>query len=314
MKRRKPTKQDIIDELQRIQSRDGSVSMRIFKGETGWGQHWFLKYWPESGYIGACKEARAKRGAIVGVERDVFVSDEEIALRFAAAVASINRIPGIKQLAALTKTGEDTIRRDDSYEDAKRRLIRVYFTLPESKRQFPGVEAIFLDELRLEQSEGREDTKPRPPAVRQHRHEIHVPEKFISDVRSMRDQGEEEQRQLVVLFFVDILEFRRLRVRSEIQKNDVCVHNRGNKPWLVVEVKASLKSDKEKRAARRQGFDYAHRKGLRYVVISDGDFFEVYDRCAGERLSYDEMRQGSFQLTSLRSRDGDLLSLLATER
>ncbi|MBI3465245.1 MAG: hypothetical protein HY000_19640 [Planctomycetes bacterium] len=83
---------------------------------------------------------------------------------------------------------------------------------------------------------------------------------------------------------------------------------------LIVEVKPLLEAERDRRAARRQAFDYAHRSGVRFVVIWDGDFYEVFDRCCGERLRYDEMRQGNFSLTSLRSRDADLLSVLASER
>lgn len=315
MQQRKPTKQDIIDELQRIQSRDGKVSKKLFTDETGWGQHWFNKYWPATGYQGACEEAGVQRGAIFGVEAKLRINDPELSVRFADAVASIQRVPSLQRFLALAKMHHETILRGGSFADAKRRLIPLYLSMPESERRGQVVDEILRAELqRLELGTKAESVATIAPRSIGRNHVIQVSPKFIAEVCALREQGEEEQRQLAVRFFVEILEYRRKRVRSEHQKNDVCVYNRTNQPWLVVEVKASLKSDKEKRAARRQAFDYAHRKGLRYVVISDGDFYEVYDRCAGERLSYDEMKQGSFQLTSLRSRDSDLLSLLAAER
>jgi hypothetical protein len=57
----------------------------------------------------------------------------------------------------------------------------------------------------------------------------------------------------------------------------------------------------------------AERPGVR-AHAERGHEREIFDRCAGQRLRYDEMRQGSFHLSALRSRDSDLLSLLAGKR
>jgi len=196
-----------------------------------------------------------------------------------------------------------------------KRLIRGYLALPKSARRDELVEAIMSDELhRLEGGHATKAATLTRPIAATPTHTIRVQENSIDLVRGFRNRGEEEQRQLVVRLFVEVLGYRRPRIHSEHKHNDVRVHDRRNKPWLVVEVKQSLQNDREKRAARRQGFDYAHRAGLRYMLISDGDYYEIYDRCAGEGLSYDEMKQGSFHVTALRSRDSDLLSLLASER
>jgi len=118
---------------------------------------------------------------------------------------------------------------------------------------------------------------------------------------------------LIVRLFRDILGYPNSRVLSEIEQNDVRILDRKRNPWLVIEVKKSLSNDSERQSARRQGFDYAHEHGMRYVVISDGDHYEIYDRFAGERLRYSEMRVGTFLMSSLKSRDHDLLALLAAE-
>jgi hypothetical protein len=146
------------------------------------------------------------------------------------------------------------------------------------------------------------------------RQTVQVPQDYIALVRDFRGRGEEEKRQLVAQFFFHVLGYKRSRVHSEHKHNDVRVHNRRDQPWLVVEVKPLLETARDKQRAVRQAFDYAHRHGMRFVVISDADFYEIYDRCAGQRLSYDEMRQGSFHLSALRRRDSDLVSLLAAER
>jgi len=298
-------------------SPDGRASLSLFQQETGWGRYWFDQHWPATGYRGACAEAGVQRGAVVGVERNPRLSDQEVAKRFAEAVQTLDGIPAKKRLTALTKTAEGTFCRGDSYSDAKRRLIEIYMGFPSENRLGDRVDEIMRSELlRLNRGEGR---RPPTPAVAENqvalpRHAIRVPDEFIGAVRNSSDRGEEEKRQLVAQFFREVLGYTRTRVQSEDKHNDVRVYNRRKEPWLVVEVKSSLQNARDRRGARRQGFDYAHRGGMRFVVISDGDYYEVFDRCAGGRLRYDEMHQGSFSLTSLRARDADLLGLLATER
>ena len=89
---RQPTKEDIIADLRRIQARDGHVSQATFKKETGWDRYWFDRHWPTGGYQAACEEAGVKRGAIIGVETNLRVSDEDLALKFAQAVGKLIEI------------------------------------------------------------------------------------------------------------------------------------------------------------------------------------------------------------------------------
>jgi hypothetical protein len=250
----------------------------------------------------------------VGVDTHVRISDEEAAQRLAAGIAKNKmRFPPLKRLARLTQTAPITFCRGEEYSVAKKRLIRIYLGLEQIHRD-TAVEAAMRAEL--ERLDGNPSIETRPAQavpLRTRDEAIAVNAEFIAAVRELRGRGEEEQRQLVAQFFVEILGYRRTRVRSEHERNDVRVYDRRDRPWIIVEVKPSLESDRHRKAARRQGFDYAHRVGVRFVVLSDGDNFEVYDRSAGQRLSYDEMRQGNFRLTALRSRDNDLLGLLASE-
>src|SRR5207247_4832863 len=66
--------------------------------------------------------------------------------------------------------------------------------------------------------------------------------------------------QLVAQFFYEVLGYRRPRVRSEHKHNDVRVHDNQDRPWLVVEVKALLETERHRRAARRQGFRSEERR------------------------------------------------------
>jgi hypothetical protein len=315
MQRRQPTKGDMIAELRRIEARDGQVSQVAFKNETGWDRYWFDKHWPIGGYQRACEEAGVKRGAIFGVETNLRVSDEELAVRFAEVVQSLGgKIPSLKRFKAIARMDPMTLMRGDSWVEAKLRVINVYFGLPADKRKSETVDAALRKELSNLNGVGIGTAAAKPIAPAIARHTVQVPPTYISLVRDFRDRGEEEKRQLVAQFFYEVLGYKRARVRSEHKHNDVRVHDRRDQPWLVVEVKPLLETERHRRAARRQGFDYAHRLGMRLVVISDGDFYEIFDRCAGQCLRYDEMRQGSFHLSALRLRDFDLVSLLAAER
>jgi hypothetical protein len=215
---------------------------------------------------------------------------------------------------ALGRMGQETFCRGDSYPDAKRRIIAAYFKLPAEQRKGSDVEQILRDEL--QRLDGNAETATTTPTVSitSLRRSIQVPSDYIALVREFRDRGEEEKRHLVAQFFYAILGYKRARVRSEHKHNDVRVNDRRDQPWLVVEVKPLLVAERERRAARRQAFDYAHRHGMRFVVISDADFYEIYDRSAMQRLRYDEMCQGALKLSALRDRDSDLLQILAAER
>jgi hypothetical protein len=210
--------------------------------------------------------------------------------------------------------GHQTITRGDKWDNAKRRLISAYLGLPPEQRLGDAVDAMLREELAKLNGVRQSPAGTMPARGSGATHVINIPPAYVAHVCELQNRGEEEKRQLVAQFFYEILGYRRTRVRSEHEHNDVRVHDGRGNPWLVVEVKARLETQREQRIARRQGFDYAHRHGMRYVVISDGDLYELYDRLGGQRLRYDEMRQGAFRISALRLRDSDLLSVLAAER
>lgn len=150
MKRKRPTKQDIIDALRRVASvsADGRASQSILQEETGWGRYWFDRFWPVTGYAGACEEAGVQRGAIIGTESTRRLTDKEVALRFATAVQNFgNKIPAFKRLKAITRLADQTICRGESYVAAKRRLIQTYLALPAEERQGEQLDQILREEL-----------------------------------------------------------------------------------------------------------------------------------------------------------------------
>lgn len=102
-----------------------------------------------------------------------------------------------------------------------------------------------------------------------------------------------------------------LTIQFQKGRIDISVHNESDKIVCVYEVKRSLASTPKKEEARRQANDYSCRVGARLFVITDADFFEIYDRKKG--VDYDSMFCGGFQLTRYDSSKNHLLDLLRPE-
>ena len=54
-------------------------------------------------------------------------------------------------------------------------------------------------------------------------------------------------------------------------------------------------------AVREQAYRYAHSIGVRYVILTNGETYVIYDRLKG--LSWDSNVLGEFRLTSLQDED-----------
>jgi predicted type IV restriction endonuclease len=101
------------------------------------------------------------------------------------------------------------------------------------------------------------------------------------------------------------------RVIFQVGRIDIAIRDAVGRSHMVVEVKRSLTASKDRDAALRQGFDYAARTGARFVVITDADAFEIYDRTAG--LDHAGMLRGKFRLTAFRPEDATILDLLRAQ-
>ena len=88
----------------------------------------------------------------------------------------------------------------------------------------------------------------------------------------------------------------------------MAVQDHTGRTAMVIEVKRSLGSAPQRDDALRKGFDYAGRNGARYVVITDADRFEIYDRTRG--LDHASMLCAKFRLTDFRESDAAALDLL----
>ncbi len=172
-----------------------------------------------------------KRGAIIGIEAYTRVDDDEIAAKLGAAAERINKFPGLEQLSALAGGRAENNRARRELRNRKEAVDSSYLSLPKTKQRGEVVEKIMSDELhRLETGNPAKAIKTTPPIVATPAHRIRVPKAYVDTVREFRDRGEEEQRQLVVRLFVEVLGYRRPRIHSEHKHNDVRVHDCRNKP------------------------------------------------------------------------------------
>jgi hypothetical protein len=123
---------------------------------------------------------------------------------------------------------------------------------------------------------------------------------FLEHLRSIVGQPERNMEDAVKEFFV-LLGHDRSTIRFQVGRIDLLIGDQQEQPSLVCEVKRSLVSSPTRDDALRKGFDYAARCGARYVVITDADRYEIFDRKAG--LDHQSMSVGTFQLTALQHGD-----------
>ena len=78
---------------------------------------------------------------------------------------------------------------------------------------------------------------------------------------------------------------------------DITIWN-DEKPMLLLEVKRDWSLSYETHAsAVKQAYGYSCDKGIRYIVLTNGDYYAIFDRLKG--LSYEKNLVGEFQLTML---------------
>ncbi|MBA7556667.1 hypothetical protein ES705_49383 [subsurface metagenome] len=96
------------------------------------------------------------------------------------------------------------------------------------------------------------------------------------------------------------IKFQRGSIDIRIDKN--------NKPMIVIEVKSDWALSRQNKGAREQAFRYALDAGARYVIVTNGDYYCLYDRREG--YSYEEYFIGDFQLSNLSEEGLQLIEIL----
>jgi hypothetical protein len=134
----------------------------------------------------------------------------------------------------------------------------------------------------------------------------------IEMLRKDREHQERDHEALVHDFFIQLgygkytdLKFRRGRIDLTIAADGL--------PLAVVEVKRTWDLDFESATKHiKQAYEYAHECGVRYVIVTNGDDYLLFDRLKG--LTWESNLLGELRLTALQDEDLKLVDRLRPER
>ena len=133
---------------------------------------------------------------------------------------------------------------------------------------------------------------------------------LINDVRQLqRDHNhlERDNESLVEKFFVNLGYSSVSEIKFRRNNIDILISN-NNEPLITIEVKRSWSLNKMDMKTLRQAFNYSMESGTRYVMISNGDYYALYDRNLGR--TYENMFKFEFTLTKLKEKDLDSVDYL----
>jgi len=126
----------------------------------------------------------------------------------------------------------------------------------------------------------------------------------IKSIHQLKDDPNHLERaheSLVEDFFCAIGYEKHKDIKYRQGRVDISIWNE-SKSILVVEVKRdwnlSLYNDAN---AMRQAYNYAHEQGARYIIITNGDYYAIFDRFKG--LTYESNVIGEIRLTALEEDD-----------
>jgi hypothetical protein len=137
--------------------------------------------------------------------------------------------------------------------------------------------------------------------------EIRDAKSFINRIISVRGQPERNMEDVVKELLV-LLGHPTNQIVFQRGRVDLILQDSSRKTSFVFEVKRSIASESERAKARRQANDYAAQTGAQFLVITDGDRYDIYDRHRGR--DYPSMFCGHFQLTQFDPTSAAVLDLL----
>ena len=150
-----------------------------------------------------------------------------------------------------------------------------------------------------------------------HRAEIELPgglDSIIERVRLLHKDSEHLERDHEALV-EKLFEWLGYRSVSDIKFRrgniDIRIDSEGT-PLVTIEVKADWALSASSVSAIRQAYGYALESGTRYVIISNGDRYAVFDRIKG--LTRDDNLVGEFELSDLTGEGLGLLESLRASR
>jgi hypothetical protein len=136
----------------------------------------------------------------------------------------------------------------------------------------------------------------------------------VEVLRKERDHKERAHESLVEDFFVALGYVKHKDIKYRQGRVDIKIETAGQ-TLLIAEVKADWNLSRANRNgidAIKQAYNYAHDQGIRYVIVTNGDTYILFDRLKG--LSWESNLLGEFQLTALQQEDMALIERLRPAR
>lgn len=119
----------------------------------------------------------------------------------------------------------------------------------------------------------------------------------VEVLRKQRSHQERAHESLVEDFFVSLGYAKHRDIKYRQGRVDISIET-GGRTVLIVEVKAAWDLSYENGIdAIKQAYQYAHDQGVRYVIVTNGDTYVLFDRLKG--LSWESNLLGEFKLTAL---------------
>jgi len=137
---------------------------------------------------------------------------------------------------------------------------------------------------------------------------------LIGEVNELRadDRHQERAHESLVEQFFASLGFKKHRdIKFRQGSLDLCIEHEGQ-PLVIVEVKRDWNLSIHSADAVKQGYWYAHDRGVRYVILTNGDTYIVFDRMKG--LSWKANLVAEFRLSTLTEDDLRSIEALRPQR
>jgi len=158
---------------------------------------------------------------------------------------------------------------------------------------------------------------PTPALADRSRDTIAAPEwlqplvREIETLRQDADHQERDHEDLVASFFVALGYQRTVDIRFRRGRVDIQISS-GGQALITIEAKADWTLSPQNKDYVRQAFNYSHETGTRYVIVTNGDRYLLFDRDRGR--TYDDHLVADFQLTSLQRDDIQIIERLRKGR
>lgn len=133
---------------------------------------------------------------------------------------------------------------------------------------------------------------------------------LIENIKALKKDSDHQERahESLVETFYELLGYKKFEeIRHRQGRIDIGIYYQGS-PIIVNEVKRDWRLTHEYQHVVEQGYGYARQIDAKYVVITNGDYYALFNM--SEELGYDKDFVGDFRVTRLKRNDLELINLL----